>query len=259
MQNTRSILLPMLCLTGAALAQTNLGRIVGNVRDSSGAAVPGAAVKVTNEGTGWTRDFSSLETGDYEIANVLAGTYSIQAERSGFRRFVRSGLVLDAGRTIRVDVPLELGDLTQEVRVTALSATVVETETPSISSRIDYELQIKSAVSTGNRPWELLVAVPTLQSGPGVFVYSIAGNRGAQNEFHIDGIASVGSDSPLGSTSMSTGATIELKVQGVNNSAEYSQSGIYQQISRPGTNDIHGDLRYYHSNSVDVVRPGQAV
>src|SRR4029434_850809 len=55
---------------------------------------------------------------------------------------------------------------------------------------------------------------------------------------------------PLGSTSMTTGASRELKVLAVNNSAEYSQSGIYQQISHGGANEFHGTIQYSHENSV---------
>ncbi|MGH8246428.1 MAG: TonB-dependent receptor domain-containing protein, partial [Gammaproteobacteria bacterium] len=99
------------------------------------------------------------------------------------------------------------------------------------------------------------ITVSTFQSGANAFVYTIAGSRGAQNEFHIDGIASSGGSTPLGSTSMTTGAARELKVLAVNNSAEYSQPGIYQQISHGGTNDLHGTMQYSHENSVLNARP----
>jgi len=235
-------------LAGLLEAQSNLGRIVGSVRDPSGAAVSGARVLVTNEGTGLAREFRSLETGDYEVANLVAGLYRVEAEMPGFKRFLRSGVVLDAGRTVRVDVLLELGPVQDQVRVEAV-VPLVETETPSVAGRLDYELQSKSAVTTGARPWEILVTLPLIQSGPSDFVYSVAGGRGAQTEFHIDGIASPTGASPLGSSSMTMEGTAEMRVQAVNNSAEYSQPGIFQQISRGGTNELHGDLFYYHSNS----------
>jgi hypothetical protein len=127
---------------------------------------------------------------------------------------------------------------------------VVESETPSIANVIDWKVQMKSAHSPQNRPWEALITVPTFASGASAFVYTIAGSRGAQNEFHIEGIASSGGGTPLGSTSMTTGASRELKVLAVNNSAEYSQSGIYQQISHGGTNEFHGTIQYSHENSV---------
>ena len=242
-------------LSGAAAwAQTSLGRILGTVRDPSQSAVPGVLVVVTNDGTGWRRDFLSQEDGGYEVTNLVPGTYTISAELAGFKRFVRPSVVLESGRTVRIDVALEVGELRDEMRVEAHSP-VVESETPSIANVIDWEVQMKSAHSPQNRPWEALITVPTFASGASAFVYTIAGSRGAQNEFHIDGIASSGGGTPLGSTSMTTGASRELKVLAVNNSAEYSQSGIYQQISHGGANEFHGTIQYSHENSVLNARP----
>jgi hypothetical protein len=88
----------------AAWAQTNLGRILGTVRDSSSSPVPGVLVVVTNDGTGWRRDFPSQEDGGYEVTNLVPGTYTVSAELAGFKRFVRHGVVLESGRTVRIDV-----------------------------------------------------------------------------------------------------------------------------------------------------------
>jgi hypothetical protein len=229
-------------------AQSNLGRIVGTVKDSSGAAVPAAKVKVINEGTNQAREFQSLDDGGYEVANLVAGVYRVEAEVAGFKRFTRGRIVLDAGRTIRVDAEMEIGGITEEVRITDRPP-LIETDTPSVANTLSYEFQTKSAVGTGARPWEVLVTMPLIQSGPSDFVYSVAGSRGAQTEFQIDGIASPAAGSPLGSSSMTMEGTSELRVQGVNNSAEYSQPGIFQQVSRSGTNEVHGNLFYYHTNS----------
>lgn len=237
------------CLSSdPVFAQTNLGRVVGTVRDTSGSVLPSAKVTVTNEGTNVSREFVTLPTGDYEVANLVAGSYRVDVEMTGFKRFSRSGNLLDAGRTIRVDATLELGAITEQISVVA-PAPVVETEAPSVSNRLDWEMQSKSPVATGGRPWEILVTMPLIQSGPGDFVYSVAGSRGAQTEFHIDGIASPAGGSPLGSGSMTMEGTSELRVQGVNNSAEYSQPGIFQQVSRSGTNQWRGSAFYYHTNS----------
>ncbi len=235
-------------------AQTNLGRIVGTVRDNSGGVIPGVTVVVVNEGTSWTREFLTNETGGYEIANLIAGNYTVSAELTGFRRFVRPGVVLDSGRTLRIDVQLEVGEISSEVRVESTTP-LVESETSSISNSIDYEGHVKSAVSTGNRPWEALVSLPNFVSGTATFVYSLAGSRGSQLEIHVDGIGTPAAGSPLGSGTMTMEGTSELRVLAVNNSAEFSQPAILQQISRSGTNDFHGSLRYYHTNTALNARP----
>ena len=229
-------------------AQTNLGRIVGTVRDDTGGVIPGVSVVVVNEGTSWTRAFLTNETGGYEIANLIAGNYAVSAEMAGFKRFVRPGVVLDAGRTLRIDVQMEVGEVSTEVRVESATP-LVESETPSISNSLDYEGHMKSPVSTGGRPWEALVSLPNFVSGTATFVYSLAGSRGAQLDIQVDGIGTPAAGSPLGSGTMTMEGTSELKVLAVNNSAEYSQPAILQQISRSGSNDFHGSLRYYHTNT----------
>jgi hypothetical protein len=65
------ILAWVVSFTGVAPSQTNLGSIVGTVRDSTGAVVPGVVVKVINEGTAWTREFKTLPNGDYEVTNLV--------------------------------------------------------------------------------------------------------------------------------------------------------------------------------------------
>lgn len=236
-------------LTGApGRGQSNLGRIVGTVKDSTGAVVPDTNITVVNEGTGVERRFQSLSTGDYEIPNLVAGAYRVEANQSGFKRFARTGVVLDAGRTVRIDVQLEVGQLSEQVQVRETTP-VVETDTPSVSSRLGFDVFSKSAVMVSLRPWEALVTLPTFQSGSAKFVFSVAGGRGAQTEFQVDGISSPKGGSPLGSTAMTMEGTSEMRVQAVNNSAEFSQPGIFQQVSRGGTNELHGDLFYHHDNS----------
>jgi hypothetical protein len=235
-------------LCGGLFAQTNLGRIVGTVRDNTGGVIPGVTVVVVNEGTSWTREFLTNEMGGYEIANLIAGNYTVSAEMSGFKRFIRPNVVLDAGRTLRIDVQMEIGEVSNEVRVESTTP-LVESETPSISNSIDYEGHMKSPVSTGGRPWEALVSLPNFVSGTATFVYSLAGSRGAQLDIQVDGIGTPAAGSPLGSGTMTMEGTSELKVLAVNNSAEYSQPAILQQISRSGSNDFHGSLRYYHTNT----------
>lgn len=231
------------------LAQSNLGRLVGTARDASGSVVPGAPVTVVNEGTSLKRNFVTTLTGDYEIANVLPGIYTVTAEAPGFKKFVRTGVVLDAGQTLRVDITLDVGDMRQEIRVEEASPSVVDSETSSISNSIDYQTHVLSPLSDGNSPWAALVTLANFRSGQSDFVYSIAGSRGAQNDFQVDGIGAPGGGAPQGSSAMTMEATKELKVQAVNSSAEYSQPGIYQQVSRGGTDQLHGSLRYYHDNT----------
>src|SRR5712691_11424197 len=71
------------------LGQTTTGSIVGNVKDPSGAVLPGATITVTNEATNVSRDVTTSQTGDFIVANLLPATYSVTAKLAGFKTLVR--------------------------------------------------------------------------------------------------------------------------------------------------------------------------
>ena len=114
----------LLCL--AVSAQDATGRIVGTVTDAQGAVVAGAKVSVTNVETGVTRETTSGNDGQYQILQLPIGSYRASAEHPGFRKIVSSAQPLNINATLRVDLKLEVGSLTEVVQVEAQS-TGVET------------------------------------------------------------------------------------------------------------------------------------
>src|SRR5215813_12358354 len=111
-----SRLLPLLLyLAPIACAQSTFGVILGVVRDSSGAAVPAASIRLTNVGENTSRDVQASAEGDYEFQNVKPGTYSVAVNHPGFRNFRTTELTLVARQTLRVDVRLEVGEVTETV------------------------------------------------------------------------------------------------------------------------------------------------
>jgi uncharacterized surface anchored protein len=109
-----------------ASAQT-AATIVGDVTDPSGAAVPGVAVKVTNEGTSAAREVSTNEAGQYRVTPLNPGTYSVAIEAAGFKSQVRSGVVLQVAAVLAVNFTLELGEVTETIEVTG-AAPIMQTE-----------------------------------------------------------------------------------------------------------------------------------
>jgi hypothetical protein len=93
------------------------GSIVGQISDTSGAAVPGAAVTITNRDTGLTRTAVSNETGAYSVTNVLAGRYDVKITLQGFKEFVKTGVPVSVNEVSRVDAALDIGALTDTVTV----------------------------------------------------------------------------------------------------------------------------------------------
>ncbi|MCE5307980.1 MAG: carboxypeptidase-like regulatory domain-containing protein, partial [Acidobacteriales bacterium] len=108
-------------LVGASvmLGQNVTGTIVGTVMDSSGAVVSGAAVSVVNEGTNIEYKAATSATGEYVVANLPPGTYSVKAELQGFKPSVTKGVRLMANRSVRTNVSLEPGTVQQAVEVQA--------------------------------------------------------------------------------------------------------------------------------------------
>src|SRR5205809_1353169 len=111
---------------GGALAQTFYGSFVGLVVDACGSAVPETTVTLTNSATSERRAGTTGADGGYRFVNLVPGNYRLEVERTGFRRYVRDQIVVNVEAAVRIDVTMEVGDVTQSVEVTS--------ETPLIQS-----------------------------------------------------------------------------------------------------------------------------
>src|SRR5712671_511771 len=107
----------VLAFASAAWGQSSYGSVVGDVKDSSDAIVAGAAVTLTNLGTNERHKAVSGKDGFFQFANVTPANYRLEAESSGFRRYVREPIVVEVQRTIRIDVPLTIGQASEKVEV----------------------------------------------------------------------------------------------------------------------------------------------
>src|ERR1700757_769271 len=90
-------------------AQSTGGRIRGTVTDASGGAVVGVKVVLTNEATNVKREAQTSSTGEYLFLEVPVGSYAIEVNQTGFKKYVRKGLPLDLNEALTVDVPLQIG------------------------------------------------------------------------------------------------------------------------------------------------------
>src|SRR5262245_34401321 len=109
----------LLLLPVSLLAQETRGMISGVVLDPQGSAVAGANVTVTNTDTNVSVALVANSTGYYEANLLTAGNYKVTAGMSGFRQSVRSGIRLPVGSKIEVDIPLEIGAVSESVSVDA--------------------------------------------------------------------------------------------------------------------------------------------
>src|SRR5262245_52168255 len=112
----------IVCLihTNHAGAQT-AATIVGDITDASGAVAPNISVTIINEGTKLERKVQTNEAGQYRVTPLNPGTYTIQIEAAGFKREVRSGVVLEVSAVLEVDFRLQVGEVTDTIGVTGVT------------------------------------------------------------------------------------------------------------------------------------------
>jgi hypothetical protein len=106
-----------LCLNISAHAQVTTATLVGLVRDSSNAVIPGATVVATHEGTGVSREGVSDANGEFVFSALPAGPYTIKVELTGFKVLENRGMDLGAGQTVRQTFALEVGAMAETVTV----------------------------------------------------------------------------------------------------------------------------------------------
>ena len=125
------LLCSFLVLTGVSLAQSTLGEIRGPLSDPSGASLSGASIKATRSGTGEARTTKSDGSGTYLLPNLEAGAYEVLIEKTGFRTSLVKAVNLRAREVSRIDITLELAQVSTEVKVTD-SAQVLQLEMSTV-------------------------------------------------------------------------------------------------------------------------------
>ena len=156
--------LMLVLLPAAVRAQTNTGVVTGVVRDSSGAAIPGATVLVVNEDTGASVEATSDEQGSYR-ASLAPGRYRLEASLDGFETAVRR-IVVETGQTPAVDVTLAPARINEGVVVTARRVEEVVQEVPIPVSVLSGELIANAGAFNVNRVKELIPSVQFYSSNP---------------------------------------------------------------------------------------------
>src|SRR5436190_84540 len=122
--------------SSAVFSQSNTGRISGSVTDASGAAVPKAAVTITNEATGLKWKATTDPSGFYLVTNLPVGTYDVAVEAQGFRRVDRKGYDLPDDGRLTADFSLEIGTITQSIEVTVAAGEKINTVSGEVSRTI---------------------------------------------------------------------------------------------------------------------------
>src|SRR5512142_1215112 len=153
------VALGLLALVVPVGAQVLYGSLVGNVTDTSGANVPGAAVTLINTGTNLARETTTNAEGGYRFVNVQPGTYKVRVVLTGFKEYVKDGVPINSTTVTRVDVPLEVGGLTEAVTVQS-EVSVLQTDTADVHTQLKGKEITSLPLGAYRNYQELLNLVP---------------------------------------------------------------------------------------------------
>ena len=224
------------------------GGITGTVGDQTGAIIPGASVKATNEATGAAFQVTTNSAGVFQISDVPLGRYTVTLSASGFGAASISHVNVVAGNITSLgNQSLKLGSAEQTVQVEASAAQLINTESAQVETTIDLE-QIASAPVTGaldNMALEVpgVVNTHTFMSNTNGISYSVNGQRGRSNNSEIDG--QTNNDTSIGGPSFffdNQDAIQEVQVLTSSMGAQYGRNmgAIVNYITKGGTNTFHG-------------------
>jgi hypothetical protein len=154
-----AVLCIALAIPATAHAQAATGTLLGNVKDESGSAVPGATVTATEVRTSISRTAVSNNAGNYIFTNLTSGVYRVDGELAGFKKFSRDGVEVDVNTTVRIDISLSVGTLSESVTVSAESPALQTDRTDT--GRVIEGSQIAEMPLGFNRNFQgMLVIVP---------------------------------------------------------------------------------------------------
>src|SRR5215472_14678213 len=253
-----SLTMLVLFLVVSAFAQTTAS-IKGTVTDPSGAAVVGATVAV--KGVGVDRSTRTTSAGDYEVAALPPGTYSVEVQMTGFQSIQAKGLTLQVDNNAVQNFSLKVATANETVTVEA-SAPTIETTTMTVGQVIDQNT-VQEIPLNGRHFVDLGLLIPGSVTPPqngfltaplrgqGSFGLNTAGAREDTVNFMINGINLNDMVQNQVTFQPSINTVQEFKADNSTFSAEYGRNsgGIINIATRSGTNEFHGELFEFFRNS----------
>ncbi|MDQ3651021.1 MAG: carboxypeptidase-like regulatory domain-containing protein [Acidobacteriota bacterium] len=245
----------VLFASGVAFAQETRGTLLGTVRDSTGAVVPGAAIVVTNSSTNTSSQVVSNDSGGFEVPFLQPGTYNVTATVQGFKKFVQQGVIVNIGGRADLDVALETGDVSEEVVVTG-TAPLLETSSGSGSAVLGSQVVRNMPVFGGSAilavrsmpgiQWTGQPNYLGLHSNVGGSQISAAGGAGG-TEFVLDGIPNSAGGRRAGFLPHQD-AVDEVRVSSSEFDASegHTAGATVSMVTKSGGNDYHGSLAWLH-------------
>ena len=252
-------------MTGRVAFGQSTATLQGTVTDQKGAVVPNATITVRNQATSIERTAQSDSSGNYQVAALPVGTYSVVVQAQGFKSAAVSDLNVEVARTLVKDFQLEVGSLEQRVNITA-DTPVIETATTSVGQVINQRT-VQEIPLNGRHFVDLGLLIPGSVTPPqngfltaplrgqGSFGLNTAGNREDTVNFMINGVNLNDQVQNQITFQPSINTVQEFKIDNSTFSAEYGRSSgaIVNIATRSGTNDYHGEgFEFFRNSALDA-------
>ena len=266
-----SRLFVFLCLTAVSVWAQGTAQISGTVKDAGGLAVPGAEVKATQTGTGAARTVTSGADGTYALPNLPIGPYMLEVSKTGFTKYVQTGILLQVDSSPTIDAALKVGSINEQVTVQA-DANLVETHSTSVGTVVDSQRVVEMPLN-GRNATELIFLAGAANTGgsnggflssvrnyPTIMV-SVTGGVGNWITYNWDGANHNDAYNSLNYPIAFPDALQEFKVESSALPAQYGMhaSANVNLVTKSGTNEFHGDafefLRNGDLNARDYFQP----
>ncbi len=247
---------------------TTAGALIGTITDPTGAAIPGAAVKVTNQGTGAIANGVSTSKGSYDVENLPGGDYTLTTTLAGFSELTIKDIHLDPGQRRGQDVKLAIGNIDTKVDVQA-DTLAVQTESAESGGTISAK-EVANLMLNGRNFQQLATLVPGVSSIKGANSQVdegylgqtnliVGGSSVEQTTYTIDGVYNM-TPSALINVNITPSIDVinEMRVLKNAYSAKYGYAGSGQILidTKSGTREFHGTgYEYIRNNSFAVARP----
>ena len=246
-------------ITCADVSAQGTAQIHGTIRDASGAAVPGAEVKVTQTDTGVSRSVASGSDGSFVVTNLATGPYQIEASKEGFSKVVQTGIVLQVNSDPLVEIALKVGTVNEQVSVEA-NASQVETRNSAVGTVIDNQ-RILELPLNGRNVTDLIslagaaVQIAVASRGKGTSLYptpmfQVAGGLGYATAYSLDGADFMNPSSGGAYTLPFPDALQEFRVDTSGSGAMEGRASAVSAVTKSGTNQFHGDAFEFLRNDL---------
>jgi hypothetical protein len=247
----------VLLLQPLAFAQTHRASIRGTITDQNGAAIAGAAVKVTNRETNEIRTFISGESGEFTVSSLSPGNYNLEITATGFKTFLRA-VVLQVNQESRLDISLDVNLEAGNVDTIYATPSLIKQDSASLGTTIT-EQEIKQLPLDGRNFLELALLVPgaapaaagSAGSVRGDFAFNVNGAREDANNFLLDGVYNVDPKLNTFSVKPPVDGVQEFEVLTSTYDAAFGRNAGAQVnvVTKAGTNQLHGTAYEFHRNA----------